>query len=81
MTLHVGDVLVRPFPPRMRVDQICDYVMVVTSVGRDSYTGITGAGETIYCPLSDATVIATYADVIEAFTAKGVELCARAEQG
>ena len=81
MTLHVGDVILRPFPPRVRVDQISNYVMVVTDVKEAFYTGITGAGVSMDCPIADATVIATHVDVIKAFTAKGAELCARAEQG
>ena len=81
MIIQVGDVCLRPLPPRVEVNKIGCYVVTVTEVSDTNAIVTTGEGTECTVPIKDLSLLIPYREIIQAFTKKGVELVDRVEKG
>lgn len=78
MRFQVGDVIMHPLPPKVGINNISDYVATVIDVRTLYLTVMTGSGMKIDVDADEVMLVASCKDTLDAFTAKGVELCKRA---
>lgn len=78
MKFEVGDVILRPLPHTVGVNNISDYVATVIDARTLYLTVITGSGTKMEVDSDEVMLVASYKDTINAVTKKGVELCKRA---
>ena len=79
MMFTVGDVCLRPLPPKVDLKNLGYYVVTVTAVNGSTISVTTGNGECLKCDANTLSLIASHKEVLKAFTEKGAELVGRVE--
>lgn len=77
MKFEVGDVVMRPLPHTVGVNNINDYVATVVEARTLYLTVVTGSGVKMDVDGDEVMLVASHKDTINAITNKGVELCKR----